>query len=122
MVKVLTNRMLKRNSINSTQKEVLKLVHTFCCIVYHRFIERVFLYRLVHSGHQTTSAAGADVLSFGTRSGTRNGVEMHIFRVETQRDLAHWSRALVQGSHGAAALVKEVTCRKYNLWSSHYYG
>ncbi|WAR12636.1 SNTB1-like protein [Mya arenaria] len=31
--------------------------------------------------------------------------------VETQRDLAHWSRALVQGSHGAASIVKEVTCR-----------
>ncbi|XP_045191737.1 beta-1-syntrophin-like isoform X1 [Mercenaria mercenaria] len=73
--------------------------------------------RLVHSGHQTTSAAGADVLSFGTRSGTRNGVEMHIFRVETQRDLAHWSRALVQGSHGAAALVKEVTCPA--SWQNH---
>lgn len=71
--------------------------------------------RLVHSGHQTTSTAGAEVLSFGTRSGTRNGVEMHIFRVETQRDLAHWSRALVQGSHGAAALVKEVTCRKCSV-------
>ena len=59
------------------------------------------------------STTGADILTFGTRSGTRNGVETHIFRVETQRDLAHWSRALVQGSHGSAMLVKEVTCRKY---------
>ncbi|KAL4234842.1 structural molecule [Mactra antiquata] len=65
--------------------------------------------RLVHSGRQT-NANTVDVLSFGTRSGTRNGIETHIFRVETQRDLAHWSRALVQGSHGAASLVKEVTC------------
>lgn len=73
----------------------------------------MFPCRLVHSGRQTASAAGTDVLSFGTRSGTRNGIEMHIFRVETQRDLAHWSRALVQGSHGAASLVKEVTCREF---------
>ncbi|KAK7115468.1 beta-1-syntrophin-like [Littorina saxatilis] len=66
--------------------------------------------RLVHCGKQNSQLKGADVLSFGTRSGTRNGVETHIFRVETQRDLAHWSRALVQGSHGAVSLVKEVTC------------
>ncbi|XP_052817415.1 beta-1-syntrophin-like [Mya arenaria] len=61
--------------------------------------------RLVHSGRQN-----GDILTFGTRSGTRNGIETHMFRVETQRDLAHWSRALVQGSHGAASIVKEVTC------------
>lgn len=75
--------------------------------------------RLVHSGRQTNVNSAGEVLSFGTRSGTRNGIETHIFRVETQRDLAHWSRALVQGSHGAASLVKEVTCRKYyydGLW------
>ena len=76
-------------------------------------------FRLVHSGRQMNSTTGADILTFGTRSGTRNGVETHIFRVETQRDLAHWSRALVQGSHGAAMLVKEVTCRKYCIkWGS----
>ncbi|ESO98206.1 hypothetical protein LOTGIDRAFT_231326 [Lottia gigantea] len=62
--------------------------------------------RLVHSGKQMSN--GHDVMSFGTRSGTRNGVETHVFRVETQRDLAYWSRALVQGSHGAAVLTKEV--------------
>ncbi|XP_076449304.1 beta-1-syntrophin-like [Babylonia areolata] len=67
--------------------------------------------RLVHCGKQNSSQlGGGDVLSFGTRSGTRHGVETHIFRVETQRDLAYWSRALVQGSHGAVLLVKEVTC------------
>ncbi|XP_076469870.1 beta-1-syntrophin-like [Babylonia areolata] len=66
--------------------------------------------RLVHCGKQSSQNGGGDVLSFGTRSGTRNGVEVHVFRVETQRDLAFWSRALVQGSHGAVALMKEVTC------------
>ena len=83
-------------------------------------MEHFYLYfRLVHSGRQMNATTGADILTFGTRSGTRNGVETHIFRVETQRDLAHWSRALVQGSHGAAMLVKEVTCRKYCIkWGS----
>lgn len=71
-----------------------------------------FSIRLVHSGRLSNPVSGSDVLTFGTRCGTRNGVETHIFRVETQRDLAYWSRALVQGSHGVAAIIKEVTCRK----------
>ncbi|CAC5357468.1 Alpha-1-syntrophin,Beta-1-syntrophin,Beta-2-syntrophin [Mytilus coruscus] len=66
--------------------------------------------RLIHSGQRTNPMTGGDLVTFGTRCGTRNGVEMHVFRVETQRDLAYWSRALVQGSHGAAVLIKEVSC------------
>lgn len=66
--------------------------------------------RLVHCGKQTSQLGGLDVMSFGTRSGSRTGVEIHIFRVETQRDLAFWSRALVQGSHGAAVLTRQVSC------------
>ncbi|GFS21688.1 beta-1-syntrophin-like [Elysia marginata] len=66
--------------------------------------------RLVHCGKQTSQLGGTDVMSFGTRSGSRTGVEVHIFRVETQRDLAFWSRALVQGSHGAAVLTRQVSC------------
>ena len=54
----------------------------------------------------------SELLTFGTRSGTRQGVEAHVFRVETQRDLSAWSRALVQGAQQAALLVKEVSCRK----------
>lgn len=34
---------------------------------------------------------------------------MHIFRVETHRDLSTWTRTLVQGCHAAAELVKEVS-------------
>ena len=85
------------------------VVMLYCLPVYICFV----CSRLVHSGRQNSQQGGADVLSFGTRSGTRNGVEVHIFRVETQRDLAFWSRALVQGSHGAVASVKEVTCGQY---------
>ncbi|OWF36249.1 Beta-1-syntrophin [Mizuhopecten yessoensis] len=66
--------------------------------------------RLVHSNNHATPQTGSEIMTFGTRTGTRNGVEIHVFRVETQRDLAYWSRAFVQGSHGAAALIKEVTC------------
>ncbi|XP_014786662.1 beta-1-syntrophin [Octopus bimaculoides] len=66
--------------------------------------------RLVHSGRQYNPTTDSDILTFGTRSGTRQGIDTHIFRVETQRDLASWSRALVQGAHGAAVLVKEVIC------------
>ena len=74
--------------------------------------KHLFLSRLVHSGRLSNPASGSDIMTFGTRCGTRNGVETHIFRVETQRDLAYWSRALVQGSHGVAAIIKEVACRK----------
>eukprot|EP00057_Strongylocentrotus_purpuratus_P022781 XP_011677255.1 PREDICTED: beta-2-syntrophin [Strongylocentrotus purpuratus] len=49
-------------------------------------------------------------LTFGTRTGTRSGIEAHLFRVETRRDLAAWTRQLVQGSHNTALIVKEVTC------------
>lgn len=85
------------------------------CPIFNRnnvFIVIPFSIRLVHSGRLSNPVSGSDVLTFGTRCGTRNGVETHIFRVETQRDLAYWSRALVQGSHGVAAIIKEVTCRK----------
>lgn len=34
---------------------------------------------------------------------------MHVFRVETHRDLSAWTRVLVQGCHAAAELIKEVT-------------
>ena len=59
-----------------------------------------------------TALSGNEVLTFGLRSGTRQGVESHTFRVETQRDLSTWSRAVVQTAHNAAVLIKEVSCSK----------
>ncbi|EDV25939.1 uncharacterized protein TRIADDRAFT_24172 [Trichoplax adhaerens] len=47
---------------------------------------------------------------FATRTGSRNGVETHVFRTETNRAMKSWSRALVQGAHAAAALIKEISC------------
>lgn len=67
--------------------------------------------RLVHSGHGSTHIQNED-LTFGTRTGTRKGVEAHMFRVETPRELANWSRSLVQGAHDAALLIKEINCGK----------
>ncbi|GAA6104437.1 beta-2-syntrophin [Tachysurus ichikawai] len=44
-----------------------------------------------------------------TRTGSSRGVESHMFRVETHWDLSSWTRALVQGTHTAAELIKEVS-------------
>ncbi|XP_023790211.1 beta-2-syntrophin [Cyanistes caeruleus] len=65
--------------------------------------------RLVHSGSGRRSPALGSDLTFATRTGSRQGVEMHVFRVETHRDLSAWTRVLVQGCHAAAELIKEVT-------------
>jgi len=70
--------------------------------------------RLVHSGKQPvlSSQEHAEILTFGTRSGTRQGVEAHVFRVETPRDLSTWTRVLVQGVNNAVLLVREVSTSK----------
>ncbi|XP_077423647.1 beta-2-syntrophin isoform X2 [Vanacampus margaritifer] len=65
--------------------------------------------RLVHSGSVRGSPAQSSDLVFATRTGTGRGIELHIFRVETHWDLSSWTRALVQGAHSAAELIKEVS-------------
>ncbi|KAM9377258.1 beta-2-syntrophin [Pholidichthys leucotaenia] len=65
--------------------------------------------RLVHSGSARSSPAQGSDLVFATRTGTGRGIESHIFRVETHWDLSSWTRALVQGTHSAAELIKEVS-------------
>ncbi|XP_067854340.1 LOW QUALITY PROTEIN: beta-2-syntrophin-like [Heptranchias perlo] len=65
--------------------------------------------RLVHSGSARGSPTISSELMFATRTGSRQGIEMHVFRVETHRDLSSWTRMLVQGCHGASELIKEVT-------------
>ena len=54
-------------------------------------------------------------LTFSTRTGTRNGVECHLFRVERPKELTTWSHALVNGAHNAASLIKEINCGKTML-------
>lgn len=68
-----------------------------------------FLCRLVHSGSARSSPAQGADLVFATRTGTGRGIESHVFRVETHWDLSSWTRALVQGAHAAAELIKEVS-------------
>lgn len=65
--------------------------------------------RLVHSGSARGSPSHGSELLFATRTGTARGVEAHVFRVETHWDLSSWTRALVQGVHSAAELIKEVS-------------
>lgn len=65
--------------------------------------------RLVHSGSGCRSPSLGSDLTFATRTGSRQGIEMHLFRVETHRDLSTWTRMLVQGCHAAAELIKEVS-------------
>ncbi|XP_062317210.1 beta-2-syntrophin [Osmerus eperlanus] len=65
--------------------------------------------RLVHSGSARSAPAQGAELVFATRTGTGRGIESHVFRVETTWDLSSWTRALVQGGHAAAELIKEVS-------------
>ncbi|XP_044155256.1 alpha-1-syntrophin [Bufo gargarizans] len=65
--------------------------------------------RLVHSGPPKSTSLYNTELTFALRSGTQKGVETHLFSVETQRELAEWTRALVDGCHNAAELIQEVT-------------
>ncbi|XP_071064114.1 beta-1-syntrophin isoform X2 [Dasypus novemcinctus] len=65
--------------------------------------------RLVHSGPGKGSPQAGVDLSFATRTGTRQGIETHIFRAEISRDLSHWTRNIVQGCHTSAELITEIT-------------
>lgn len=48
-------------------------------------------------------------LSFALRTGTRHGVDTHLFSVESPQELAAWTRQLVDGCHRAAEGVQEVS-------------
>lgn len=71
------------------------------------------LNRLVHSGPGKGSPQAGVDLSFATRTGTRQGIETHLFRAEISRDLSHWTRSIVQGCHNAAELITEVTAGEH---------
>ncbi|KAF7246901.1 Beta-1-syntrophin [Varanus komodoensis] len=65
--------------------------------------------RLVHSGPGKGSPQSRMDLSFATRTGTRQGIESHLFKTDTSRDLSLWTRSIVQGCHNAAELSTEIT-------------
>ncbi|MGH0163033.1 UNVERIFIED_CONTAM: hypothetical protein FKN15_058188 [Acipenser sinensis] len=65
--------------------------------------------RLVHSSPGKGSPQPGVELSFATRTGTRQGIESHLFRAETSKELSEWTRHIVQGCHNSAELIKEIT-------------
>ncbi|OCT74991.1 beta-1-syntrophin [Xenopus laevis] len=65
--------------------------------------------RLVHSGPGKISSLSGTEFSFATRTGSRQGIETHFFRAETNRDLSLWTRSVVQGCHHSAELIKEIS-------------
>ncbi|NXP19795.1 SNTA1 protein, partial [Scytalopus superciliaris] len=65
--------------------------------------------RLVHSGPTKGSALYEAERSFALRAGSRLGVQTHLFSLESPRELALWTRLLVDGTHGAAELAQEVS-------------
>ncbi|XP_049585788.1 beta-1-syntrophin [Syngnathus scovelli] len=65
--------------------------------------------RLVHSGPDTGSPYSGTELFFATRTGTRLGIETHLFRAETSKDLSLWTRQIVNGCHASAEMIKEVS-------------
>ncbi|KAM4633539.1 beta-1-syntrophin isoform 2-T2 [Polymixia lowei] len=65
--------------------------------------------RLVHSGPDRGSPHSGTELSFATRTGTRLGIEAHMFRAETTKDLSLWTRHIVNGCHASAEMIKEVS-------------
>ncbi|NXC34549.1 SNTA1 protein, partial [Campylorhamphus procurvoides] len=66
-------------------------------------------HRLVHSGPAKGSALYEAERSFALRAGSRLGVQTHLFSLESPRELALWTRLLVDGTHGAAELAQEVS-------------
>uniref|UniRef100_A0A672TFY8 Syntrophin beta 2 n=1 Tax=Strigops habroptila TaxID=2489341 RepID=A0A672TFY8_STRHB len=71
--------------------------------------------RLVHSGSGYCLSALGSELTFATWMGSHQGVEMHIFRVETHWDLSSWTHVLVQGCNTTGELIKEVTAGECSL-------
>ncbi|XP_051921715.1 beta-1-syntrophin isoform X1 [Hippocampus zosterae] len=65
--------------------------------------------RLVHSGPDMSSPYSGTELFFATRTGTRLGIETHLFRAETSKDLSLWTRQIVNGCHASAEMIKEVS-------------
>lgn len=63
----------------------------------------------MHSGPSKGSVPYDTELSFALRTGTRHGVDTHLFSVESPQELAAWTRQLVDGCHRAAEGVQEVS-------------
>ncbi|XP_061115161.1 alpha-1-syntrophin-like [Conger conger] len=116
---------LTEQSSQGSEKPVLALLTERDLSLYHTLPESkealgtpyhtypLITTRLVHSGPGKSSPVLDSELCFALRSGTRQGVETQVFRVDSTKALTAWTRLLVDGCHGAAELIQEVTtaCR-----------
>lgn len=66
-------------------------------------------FSLIHSSPDRGSPHSGTELFFATRTGTRLGIETHLFRAETTKDLSVWTRHIVNGCHASAEMIKEVS-------------
>ncbi|OWA53582.1 Beta-1-syntrophin [Hypsibius exemplaris] len=62
------------------------------------------------------SHAGETPITFQLRIGTRHGIEYHVFKLETCRDLSSWVKSVIQGTFRAVELTEEVS------WSCSWQG
>jgi len=67
--------------------------------------------RLVSTAKQL-SGSSLETAFFKTRSGTRQGIIEHEFRVESHRELASWTVPLIQGVNAAVLAIKELSTRE----------
>ncbi|KAF0300195.1 Beta-1-syntrophin [Amphibalanus amphitrite] len=74
------------------------------------FMTRLVRYRLTPTDGPPSPS---EPITLTTRTGTRRGVTAVQWRVETPRDLATWSRAVVQATHSAVADLQQLVfdCR-----------
>jgi len=79
-------------------------------MVRHDLCASALCNRLVSTAKQTSGCL-LETVVFKTRSGTRQGVVEHVFRVESQRELTSWTVPLVQGVNAAVLAVKELSTR-----------
>ncbi|NWW72281.1 SNTA1 protein, partial [Climacteris rufus] len=96
---VLPKELLLYGSLPQSRDAVGKPTHSYPLIAT----------RLVHSGPAKGSALYEAERSFALRAGGRLGVQTHLFSLESPRELALWTRLLVDGTHGAAELAQEVS-------------
>ncbi|XP_055327346.1 beta-2-syntrophin-like [Paramacrobiotus metropolitanus] len=56
-------------------------------------------------------------ITFLIRVGTRNGIDCHVFKLETCRDLSSWVKAIIQGTFRAVEVIQEMSWAC--AWQNH---
>ena len=71
------------------------------------------------SRSQKLTANGETPITFQIRIGSRHGIEYHVFKLETCRDLSSWVKSVIQGTFRAVELTQEVS---WGEWEEKYEG